>query len=42
MNEIAGRDTWERRVRYDELNLARGLGIAVKWLENDDNFGVTA
>jgi hypothetical protein len=42
MNEIAGVDTWERRVRYGELNLARSLGIAVIWLENEYNFGVTA
>jgi hypothetical protein len=42
MNEIAGMDTWERRVRYGEWNLARSLEIAVIWLENEYNFGVTA
>ena len=42
MNEIAGMDTWERHVRYGELNLARSLGIAVIWLENEYNFDVTA
>jgi hypothetical protein len=29
-------------MRYGELNLARSLGIAVIWLENEYNFGVTA
>ena len=29
-------------MRYGELNLAPSLGIAIKWLENEYNFGVTA
>ena len=32
----------ERRVRYGELNLAPSLGIAIIWLEDEYNFGVTA